>query len=155
MRLTFAMPLLLAAVLSGCAGSPAAEPAGTTSAAKTTAQVASAVAKTRPQLEEAMDRFDDRRCRAVMVWHTLDESGIKLCASYLTDVADHSRVMQKDLEEAKPWSDETRAVAEETVAKLGKMVDASNYEHGKSMDVTTTPMESLRSQLQAWKPFGA
>lgn len=91
-----------------------------------------------------------------MVWHTLDESGIKLCAKYLAEVEDHSRAMQKDLEDAKPWSDETRTVAEETVAKLNKMADAASNTKGKrSMDATTSAMESLRSQLQAWKPFGA
>lgn len=144
MRLKFALPMVLIMALSGCAGSPPAEPV-----AKTTAQVASAVAKSRPQLEDAMTRFDNGRCP--VYWETESRSKTRLCVNAITDVANHSRAMQKDLEEAKPWSEETSAVAKETVARLEKMVKASTYGDGQP----ASAIESLRTQLQSWKPFGA
>lgn len=149
------MPIVLAAVLSGCAGSPAAKPAETTPAAKSSAQVASAVAKTRPQLEAAMALFDSSECVLVMGQPSDYESRIMDCVGALNDMAALSRVMQKDLEDTRPWSEETRVLAEETVLRLGNMSEAANYGDGKSMAVTTSAMASLRSQLQAWKPFGA
>lgn len=151
----FALPIVLAAVLSGCAGSPADEPTESTPAAKSSAQVASAVAKTRPQLEEAMALFDSSECVVVMVMPEDYESRIMDCVGALDDMGALSRVMQHDLEYSRPWSEETRVLAEETVLQLGNMSEASNYADGKSMTVTTSAMASLRSQLQAWGPFGA
>lgn len=155
MRLNLALTLVLAAALSGCSGAPEASPTQTTAAAKTTAQVASAVAKTRPQLEDAMNRFDEGKCVPVMEFGSSDGLKTMACVNAFTDMAAHSRIMQKDLDDAKPWPEETRALAEETVLRLEKMMEAANYGDGKSMAVTTNAIEFLRSQLQAWKPFGA
>lgn len=155
MRLNFALVLLLAAVLSGCVGAPEAAPTQTTPAAKSTAQVASAVAKSKPQLEAAMATFDERKCLVVMELGSSDGAKTMACVEALRDMAAHSRIMQKDLNEAQPWPEETLALAEETVLRLGNMMEAANYGDGKSMTVTTSAMEFLRSQLHGWKPYGA
>lgn len=77
------------------------------------------------------------------------------CVGALNDMGALSRVMKKDLEYSRPWSGETRVLAEETVLQPDNMSEASDYGDGKSIAVTTSVMACLRSQLQAWRPFGA
>lgn len=45
---------------------------------------------------------------------------------YRQPVETHSRIMQKDLNEAQSWPEEARALAEETLLRLGNIMEAAN-----------------------------
>lgn len=153
MRLKVIAPIIIiTAALAGCSA-PDAAPA-TTATTVSTAQVASAVAKSRPQLDAAMNRFESENC-VTTIQAAKNGVAVMDCVDALTKTGALARVMQKDLESVRPWSEETRALADETISQLEKMSIASNYGDGKPWAAVTSQMGFLRTQLQAWKPFGA
>lgn len=153
--------VVLLTVLAGCADPPAAaepQPAApaqvTTELASTTALVASAVAKSRPQLDAAMDRYDADGCIVHMAKDKVTRSVTK-CQDSLTKIGQLSRIMLKDLGDAKPWPAEVSDLADETSLRLETMSEASNWGDGKPAAQISEAIQYLRPQLQAWKPFGA
>lgn len=155
MRLKFAALIPLAAVLSGCVGSPASVPPDTTAADPGSARVASAVAKTSPELEAALNHFDVGNCSAILQPGTPNSKSSLDCARTLIVIGTRSRNMHDDLEAAKPWSGKTRALAEETTLSLDVMTQTSEYGDDIITSETEGAMDRLRSQLQEWKRLGA
>lgn len=135
------------AFLSGCGNS---EP--TARQTKTSAQVASAIAKNKPLLAKEMSDFG--LC-AVVLEMTKTGPVADDCNRQVDSLGEAARRMKDDLEAARPWPEEVREIVEGTSGALDQMVRAASSEAPDRATKIFIAATQTAQELQAWKPFGA
>lgn len=117
--------------------------------ASTPSQLASAVAKTRPLLQESIDGFDDEMCLNVM---SRGEEGLALasCTGHSLSMKHTSEALKIQLESLKPRPAETQSLAEETVKELTNLAAAVEMDIPSMIDTSALFAETT---LRGWDPY--
>lgn len=118
-------------------------------AASSPSQLASAVAKIRPLLQESFDGFDDEMCLNVM---SNGEKGLSLasCTGHALGMKRLAEALKIQLESLKPWPAETQTLAEETVRELTSLAAAVEIDIPSMIDTSALFTETT---LRGWDPY--
>lgn len=146
-----ALAALTIMALTGCAAeggqSPTAPPTASASVAPTatTSQAAAAIARNKPQLLEAMQRFQDQDCAYFPAGAT--------CAADRAAIARLADAMQKDLDRTAPWAAEVEDLADKTASRLAAVAILAE-DPKRPANMIDTELTLLTRDLQSWSAYG-